>query len=110
MTLGPMDTTSANKTNPKQASLFWDHLDNGLGSTMVAQAAQNMSPNSPFTNYLHNQEDFPTSMMSVGKTLDDGTVSVFTKEGVNVFKEEDILITCKSKPILINTQDNQGQY
>jgi hypothetical protein len=38
--------------------------------------------------------------MSVGKTLDDSTVSVFTKEGVNIFKEEDILITCNGEPIL----------
>jgi hypothetical protein len=48
--------------------------------------------------------------MSVGKTSDDGTVLVFTKEGVNVFKEEDVLITCKGEPILIGIQDNQGQY
>jgi hypothetical protein len=40
-------------------------------------------------------QDFPTLLMSVGKTADDGTVSVFTKEGVKVFKEEDMLITCK---------------
>jgi hypothetical protein len=46
-------------------------------------------------------QDFPTSLMSVSKTANDGTVSVFTKEGVNVFKEEDVLITCKGKPILI---------
>jgi hypothetical protein len=38
-------------------------------------------------------QDFHTSLMSVGKTADNGTVSVFTKEGVNVFKEEDVLIT-----------------
>jgi hypothetical protein len=38
-------------------------------------------------------QDFPTSLMSMGKSSDDGTVLVFTKEGVNVFKEEDILIT-----------------
>jgi hypothetical protein len=37
-------------------------------------------------------------------------VSVFTKEGINVFKEEDVLITCKGEPILIGIQDNQGQY
>ncbi len=37
--------------------------------------------------------------MSVGKTADDGTVSVFTKKGVDVFKEEDVLITCKGEPI-----------
>ena len=42
--------------------------------------------------------DFPTSLMNVGKSADDGTVSVFTKEGVNVFKEEDVLITCKGEP------------
>ncbi len=46
-------------------------------------------------------QDFPISLMSMGKTSDDGTVSVFTKEGVNIFKEEDILITCKGEPILI---------
>jgi hypothetical protein len=40
-------------------------------------------------------QDFPTSLMSVGKTADDDTVSVFTKEGIIVFKEEDVLITCK---------------
>jgi hypothetical protein len=54
-------------------------------------------------------QDFPTSFMSVGKTADDGTVLVFTKEGVNVFKEEDILITCKGEPILISIRDNQGR-
>ncbi len=54
-TLGPTDTTSVNKTNAKQASLFCDHLHNGLGSSMVAQVTQNMSPNSPFANYLHVQ-------------------------------------------------------
>jgi hypothetical protein len=38
-------------------------------------------------------QDFPTSLMSVGKTANNGTVSVFTKEGINVFKEEDMLIS-----------------
>jgi hypothetical protein len=46
----------------------------------------------------------------VGKTADDGTVLVFTKEGVNIFKEEDVLITCKGEPIHIGIRDNQGQY
>jgi hypothetical protein len=48
--------------------------------------------------------------MSMGKTLDDVTVLVFMKEGVNVFKEEDVLITCKGEQILIGIRDNQGQY
>ncbi len=55
-------------------------------------------------------QDFPTSLMSVGKTADNDTVSVFTKEGVNVFKEEDVLITCKGKPILIGVRDSHGRY
>jgi hypothetical protein len=54
-------------------------------------------------------QDFPTSLMSVGKTAKNDTVSVFTKEGVNVFKEEDVLITCKGKPILIGVRDSHGQ-
>jgi hypothetical protein len=55
-------------------------------------------------------QGFPTSLMSMGKSSDDGTVSVFMKEGVNIFKEEDVLLTCKGDPILIGIQDNQGQY
>ncbi len=46
-------------------------------------------------------QDFPMLLMSVGKTSNNGTISVFTKTGVTVFKEEDVLITCKGKPILI---------
>ena len=53
---------------------------------------------------------FPTSLRSVGKTEDDGTVSVFTKVGVNVFKDEDVLITCKGEPILIGVRDSHGRY
>ncbi len=55
-------------------------------------------------------QDFPTSLMSVGKTANNGTVSVFTKDGINVFKEEDVLITCKGEPILIGVRDSHGQY
>ena len=39
--------------------------------------------------------------MSVGKTADDGNVSVFTKEAVKIYKEEDILIKCRGEPVLI---------
>jgi hypothetical protein len=48
--------------------------------------------------------------MSMGKTANDGTISMFTKTGVAVYKEEDVLITCKDKPVLIGVQDEQGQY
>ena len=37
----------------------------------------------------------PNSLMSVGQTSDDGTILIFTKDGVTVHKEEDVLITCK---------------
>ncbi len=53
-------------------------------------------------------QDFPPSLMSMGKTADNDTVSDFAKEGVNVFKEEDVLITCKGKPILIGVRDSHG--
>jgi hypothetical protein len=55
-------------------------------------------------------QDFPTSLMSVSKTTNVGTVSVFTKEGVNVFKEEDLLITSKGKSIRIGVRDSHGRY
>ncbi len=57
-----------------------------------------------FTEFLH-------SLMSVGKTANDGMISIFTKEGVTVHKEQqDILITCKGKPILIRVRNNHGWY
>ena len=46
-------------------------------------------------------KEFPTSLMSVGKTDDDGNVSIFTKYGLPLYKEEDVLITCQKNPILI---------
>ncbi len=48
--------------------------------------------------------------MSVGKTLDNSMILLFMKEGVNVFKEEDVFITCKGELILIGIRDKQGQY
>ena len=55
-------------------------------------------------------EDFSSSLLSVGKTADDGNISIFTKEGVTVHKEEDVLITCRGEPILIGTRDERGRY
>ncbi len=116
MTLGPTDTTPANKTNVKQASLSWHHPHDKLGPPMAAQATPNMSPNSPFTNYLHDQgrqtpsRPSPHLWWAWANHQTRGLVSVLMKEGVNVFKEEDVLITCKGKPILIGIQDNQEWY
>jgi hypothetical protein len=55
-------------------------------------------------------QDFPSSLMSIGKTTDDGTISIFTKNGVTVHKETDVLITCKGKPILIGVCNERGYY
>jgi hypothetical protein len=55
-------------------------------------------------------QDFPSSLMSVGKTADDGTISIFTKGGVTVHKETDVIITCKGEPILIGVRNEQGRY
>ena len=54
--------------------------------------------------------DFPTSLMSVGQTSDDGTVSIFTRDGVTVHREDDVLITCRGAPILIGKRDDRGRY
>ena len=55
-------------------------------------------------------QDFPHSLMSVGKLADDGTISIFTTDGVTVHKEHDVLITCKGEPILIGVRDDHGRY
>ena len=55
-------------------------------------------------------QEFPTSLMSVGKTCDDGNLSIFTKDGVTVHKDQDVLTTCKGAPILIRVRDEQGRY
>ena len=55
-------------------------------------------------------EEFPTMLMSVGKTSDNGNVSIFTKYGVTIHKEEDVLITCQKNPILIGKTEKQGRY
>eukprot|EP00804_Cyclotella_cryptica_P004502 CCRYP_017632-RA/>CCRYP_017632-RA protein AED:0.12 eAED:0.12 QI:0/-1/0/1/-1/1/1/0/259 len=48
--------------------------------------------------------------MSVGKTADDGTVSIFTKDCITVHKKTDVLITCHGKPLLIGVRDEHGRY
>ena len=75
---------------------FVTHLPFHTLSTSAKQAET-------FTEFLH-------SLMSVGKTAKDGMISIFTKEGVTVHKEQDILITCKGKPILIGVRDDRGGY
>ena len=65
---------------------------------------------SPRATQADSINDFPHSLMSVGKTSDDKTVSIFTWDGVTVHAEEDILITCQGVPILIGVRDTHGRY
>ena len=46
----------------------------------------------------------------MGKADDYGNVSIFTKDGVTIYKEEDVLITYQKKPILICKRDERGRY
>ena len=48
--------------------------------------------------------------MSLEKTADDNKVSVFTKEGVKIFKETDSIITYKGQPIVIGKRGERGRY
>ena len=58
----------------------------------------------------HTFEYFPTSLLSVVKVNDDGNVSIFTKKGVTVHKEEDVLITAKGHLVMISKRDERGRY
>ena len=65
---------------------------------------------SPKAKQADTYNEFPTTLMSVGKTADNGTISIFTKDGVTVHEKRDILITCKNKPLFIGVQDKHGRY
>ena len=55
-------------------------------------------------------DDVPHSLMRVCTTSDAGTISIFTKDGVTVHKEDDVMITCKGKPRFIGARDIHGRY
>ena len=47
-------------------------------------------------------EELPTSLISMGKKADDGNMSIFTKYGVTIHKEEDVILIFQEKPILVS--------
>jgi len=55
-------------------------------------------------------DEFPNSLISVGRILDDNTISIFTKDGITVHQEQDVLITCQGEPILIGVCHKHGRY
>ena len=65
---------------------------------------------SPSAVHADSFPDFPQSLMSVCKTCDNGTIFIFTQNGVLVHAKRDILITCKGVPLLIGTLDEHGRY
>jgi hypothetical protein len=74
---------------------------------ITALPLSNLSPQAMRGNLFDN---FPNSLISVGHLADDGTISIFTKDGVTVHKEQDVLITCHGEPILIGVRDDNGRY
>eukprot|EP00804_Cyclotella_cryptica_P026368 CCRYP_007673-RA/>CCRYP_007673-RA protein AED:0.52 eAED:0.52 QI:0/0/0/0.5/1/1/2/0/639 len=83
---------------------------NGQVSTAKHESSLPFEGLSQRANKADTFDDFPQSLMSVGKVSDDGTISVFTKDGVTVQREDDVLITCKGAPIFIGVRDHNGRY
>ena len=48
--------------------------------------------------------------MSVGNTSDGGNISIFTDEKVQVYKDTDVMFTCKGKLIIISKLEERGRY
>ncbi|KAL7550761.1 hypothetical protein ACHAWF_013977 [Thalassiosira exigua] len=61
-------------------------------------------------NEADSFDDFPYSLMSVGKVVDDNAMSIFMKHSAAAYKEEDALITCKGEPILVGVRNEHGRY
>jgi hypothetical protein len=82
------------------------------GSTTQAKHVTNL----PFKQLssqgtqAHSFANFPTSLMSVGKTADDETISIFTKDGVRTHNNQHVLITYKGEPLLVEIRDQHGRY
>ena len=55
-------------------------------------------------------DNFPNSLISVGCLANNNTISIFTKDGVTVHREQGTLITCWGEPILIEVRDQHGRY
>ena len=45
--------------------------------------------------------------MSVGKVNVNGNISIFMQDDVTVYNKEDVLITCRCKPILVGVGDDK---
>ena len=77
------------------------------GTSVTQLPFPTLSKKVRLADMFHN---FPTLLMSVGKTADDGKISIFTKEGVKVYNKQNSLIMCKCKPSLIGVRNDHRQY
>ena len=91
-------------------STKWVGVANGGESTGKYRTRLPIKKLSPVAAEADSFQDFPTSLLSVGKVAEDGNVSVFDKNGVAVYTERDVLITVKGEPIMIGKRDDRGRY
>eukprot|EP00804_Cyclotella_cryptica_P006123 CCRYP_010735-RA/>CCRYP_010735-RA protein AED:0.28 eAED:0.28 QI:0/0/0/1/1/1/2/0/432 len=87
-------------------------VDVANGSTSIGAHVTRLPfpTHSPQATQADSFNDFPHSLMSVGKTSDDKTVSIFMRDGVTVHAEQDVLITCQETPILIGVRNTHGRH
>ena len=93
------------QNSTKRVLVADDHVING--TEKVELPFEELSTN---TRTGDTFKQFRESLMSVGKVNDDGNISIFTKDNVKVYKEEDVLITCKGQPILNGVRTKGSQY
>eukprot|EP00984_Skeletonema_dohrnii_P011431 scaffold4568_cov78-Skeletonema_dohrnii-CCMP3373.AAC.1 len=55
-------------------------------------------------------KNFQNTLISVGQMANAGCISIFHRKGVDVYKEEDILITVKGKPVMMGIRDEHGRF
>ena len=53
---------------------------------------------------------FTNTLLSVGRMANAGYTSIFTKHGVQVIKDEDVLIRLQGKPVMIGIRDENGRF
>ena len=73
------------------------HLTNGSTSSGTFVTQQPFPKLSKQLAEAETFQEFPTSLISVRKTADDGNISIFTKDGVIVHKEHAVLIASHTK-------------
>ena len=53
---------------------------------------------------------FHSTLISSSKVVDDGNTAILDRQGVKVYKDEDVLILVKGKPVMIGKRDSHRQF